>query len=567
MSTRNGKHATDGEAQSGFGVMVPIKKIWPCPLNPRKTFDPDELAGLTQSVRDRGVEVPVLLRPAPGFANSYELIDGERRFRAAVDAGLKTIPALVKHYTDAEVLEAQLVVDVQRANINDVERAAGLQRLITEYGWSLEDAAASIGRSADTVRHMLLLARLDGVGRQGVIDGVIPRSTAMAIARIPGAAARDRVARIVLVGNERHGQHEPPTDEDLARARREGRDPLTYRQTRQIIADRCYRELKRAPFSTKSLDLVPGAGSCGGCPKRGGNLRDDPEYAGVRGDICTDPECYAAKLQAHAERIVEAHKTTGRPVVSGQEAAALFDRFTPTRLQDGRWVDLGTVSWEDPKKRPYEKLLAKPLADQITVAVDPTGTPHRLVPRDAANQELRKRGIRIPGDRTGENRSFSSQRKEDARKHAAAKVAARAANALVASRLRATAGLVAGFPPALAELLRALIRQMAEAVWTQACRAVMLRRRANKGAAKDARDAVRDLADACHGPELVGLLGELVAARVSLGWSGHSRAVSTEEKAFWAAFGVDVEACRKEAEKASEARAKKGKKKRLSGAA
>lgn len=557
MSNRNGKHATNGQAPPESLSQIPLKKIWPCPLNPRKTFDPGELASLTQSIKKRGVEVPVIVRPAPGFAGSYELIDGERRFRAATEAGLKEIPAVVKDYTDAQVLEAQLVVDVQRANINDVERAAGLQRLITEYGWSLEDAAASIGRSAATVRHLLLLARLEGVARQAVIDGLIPTCTAMAIARVPGAAARDLIARIVLIGSHWYGQHKAPTDADLKAAREKGRDPLTYRETREIIANRCYRELKRAPFSPKSLDLVPGAGSCGECPKRAGNLADDPEYAGVRADVCTDPECYEAKVQAHGERIVEAQKATGRPVLSGEEAAGLFDRFTPNRLQDGKgMVDLGTVCWEDPKKRPYEKLLAKPLAEEIVVAVDPTGTAHRLVPRDAANRELRKRGIKIPGERSNNGR-LSSLEKENRRKHVVAKAAAKLANGLVAARLRAAASAVAGYPPEFVELLRAVTREMAESVWSEACRAVMVRRRAGQGVAKDARDIVREIANDSDGPELVGLIGELVAARVSLTWSGY---VLPSKTAFWDSFGVDVKACRDQADKASKDKATKRKK-------
>src|SRR3954451_13508748 len=137
---------------------IPVELIAPNPRQPRRRFDEATLAGLADSVRERGVLQPVLVRPIAG--GTYELVAGERRWRAAGLAGLETLPALVRARDDVQTLEAALIENMAREDLNPVEEALACAALIEELGLTREEVGRRIGRSRVAVSNLLRLLDL-----------------------------------------------------------------------------------------------------------------------------------------------------------------------------------------------------------------------------------------------------------------------------------------------------------------------------------------------------------------------------------------------------------------------
>lgn len=149
--------AVDG-APRGSLRQVPIEQIVPNPFQPRSTFDPEKIRDLADSIRQKGILQPVLLRAKAG--GGFELVAGERRWRAAQEAGLREIPAVLRELDDREMLEAAVIENVQRDDLNPVEEARSYQRLTTEFGLTQDDLARSIGRSRVAITNALRLLKL-----------------------------------------------------------------------------------------------------------------------------------------------------------------------------------------------------------------------------------------------------------------------------------------------------------------------------------------------------------------------------------------------------------------------
>ncbi len=153
---------------------VPIAFVAPNPRNPRRSFADADLADLAQSIREHGVVQPVVVRPARGGEQGrYEIIAGERRWRAAQRAGVTDIPVIVRDVDDRVALELAIVENVQRADLNPVEEASGYQLLIDQHGYTQADLAQVIGKSRSHVANTLRLLRLPDVIRDMLVDGTL----------------------------------------------------------------------------------------------------------------------------------------------------------------------------------------------------------------------------------------------------------------------------------------------------------------------------------------------------------------------------------------------------------
>ena len=152
---------------------VPIEFLSPNPKNPRRHFGDADLTDLAQSIREHGVVQPVVVRPAPGRQDRYEIIAGERRWRAAQRAGLIEIPVIVREVDDRTALELAIIENVQRADLNPIEEAQGYQQLIDEHGYSQADLGQVIGKSRSHVANTLRLLRLPGGIRDMLVDGAL----------------------------------------------------------------------------------------------------------------------------------------------------------------------------------------------------------------------------------------------------------------------------------------------------------------------------------------------------------------------------------------------------------
>lgn len=174
---------------------VPLEFLTANPRNPRKTFDGDELDQLVASVKEKGIVQPILVRPAPGHPNRFEIIAGERRWRAAQKAGLHEVPVTVQDATDKEALELAIIENVQRADLNAIEEANGYQQLIDSFGYSQTDLADVIGKSRPHVVNTLRLLKLPDAVQGHVRDGRLSAGHARALI---GSADAERLAERVV---------------------------------------------------------------------------------------------------------------------------------------------------------------------------------------------------------------------------------------------------------------------------------------------------------------------------------------------------------------------------------
>jgi ParB family chromosome partitioning protein len=175
---------------------LPVDMIAPNPRQPRQTFDQDALHGLSESVRERGVIQPVLVRPCAG--GTYELIAGERRWRAAQLAGLDLLPAVVAPYEDRESLELALIENMAREDLNPIEEARACSLLVDEFGLTREAVGKRVGRSRVAVSNLLRLLDLPDEVLDLLVEGQLSEGHGRALLMAPDHTDRRRLARAAV---------------------------------------------------------------------------------------------------------------------------------------------------------------------------------------------------------------------------------------------------------------------------------------------------------------------------------------------------------------------------------
>jgi ParB family chromosome partitioning protein len=171
---------------------IPTSAIRANPQQPRQYFDEETLAALAESIREVGVLQPVLVREQ---GEGFELIAGERRWRAARRVGLQTIPAIIRHADDAAVLQQSIVENVQREELNPLEEAAAYQQLIEDFSLTHDDVANRVGKSRATVTNMLRLLQLPPAIQRYLKDGSLRMGHARALLGTPDRAFQEQLAR------------------------------------------------------------------------------------------------------------------------------------------------------------------------------------------------------------------------------------------------------------------------------------------------------------------------------------------------------------------------------------
>jgi ParB family chromosome partitioning protein len=172
---------------------IPVSSIEPNPLQPRSHFDEESLASLTDSIRSLGVLQPILVRPLG--PDTYELIAGERRWRAARRAGLQTIPALVRTVENRTSLEHALVENLHRQDLNPLEEAAAYQQLIEDFNLTHEEVGARVGKSRVSITNALRLLQLPASVQRMLVDGQLTAGHARALLGTPDRAYQEWLAR------------------------------------------------------------------------------------------------------------------------------------------------------------------------------------------------------------------------------------------------------------------------------------------------------------------------------------------------------------------------------------
>jgi ParB family chromosome partitioning protein len=205
---------------------LPLERITANPRNPRNRFAEAELTDLAQSIREHGIVQPVVVRPSTLQAGQYELIAGERRWRAAQRAGLTSIPVIIRDVSDRTALELAIVENVQRADLNPVEEARGYQQLIDDHSYTQADLGQVIGKSRSHVANTLRLLRLpepildmlaEGTLSAGHARTLVTAADPVALARRileEGLSVRQAEAIAQSAGEPKSAPRQPPEEKD-----------------------------------------------------------------------------------------------------------------------------------------------------------------------------------------------------------------------------------------------------------------------------------------------------------------------------------------------------------------
>lgn len=187
--------AFEGRSEKKSEIVLKITEIEPNREQPRKNFDEDSLLELADSIKQFGVIQPLLVQKKQ---DHYEIIAGERRWRAAKMAGLKEVPVIIKKYTDKEILEISLIENIQRENLNPIEEARAFKRLLTEFQMKQDEVAERVSKSRTAVTNSMRLLKLDERVQQMVIDEMITTGHARALIGIEDAELQYQLANQIF---------------------------------------------------------------------------------------------------------------------------------------------------------------------------------------------------------------------------------------------------------------------------------------------------------------------------------------------------------------------------------
>lgn len=311
-------------------------------------------AGLVRSVREQGVLQPLLVRPVDDddrVEHDFEIVCGHRRALAAVAAGLERVPVVVRHMTDAEVQEAQLVENGQREGIHPLDEARAIEALYAIHNdW--RRVGDRLGRSASYVRRRAELVVLSKRMQKRFLDGEFDVTSALLIATLPSSEAQERCFKAVF-----EARWNGPGDAD---------------DVKQWLEENARRDLAKASFDTADASLFPVAGACTVCPKRAGAqklLFVDVKLA----DTCTDPTCYREKQDAHWKRVRAAAKKNKTKTLKVSEAKDTFLTHGDGTKYSSPLVSLREKVYVGSKRKSYDQALGKRARDEgrVTLAQNP----------------------------------------------------------------------------------------------------------------------------------------------------------------------------------------------------
>jgi ParB family chromosome partitioning protein len=276
----------------GTYEQVDLGAISPSTTNPRKHYDDASMAELAASIRESGVQQPILLRP---LADGFEIVCGERRYRAAKAAGLETIPAIVRELADETAYQAQIIENLQREDLGPMEEAESYG-IIARSGTPVIDIASKVGKTGAYVAQRLQLLKLIKKAQEALVADKLPLGHAIEISKL--AAAEQPKALEYAMESWRH---------------------TTLPQLKEYIQREYRLVLSKAPFSIKDASLHPAAGACVDCSKRTG--ADALLFNDVKeGDSCLESKCYGVKVKTlihiRIEELKKSQSTT--PMLSSQ---------------------------------------------------------------------------------------------------------------------------------------------------------------------------------------------------------------------------------------------------------
>ena len=234
-------------------MLVPVETIHPNPDQPRRHFDADDLNDLAGSIRSKGIIQPLVVRAHPVKAGEYEIVAGERRWRASQLAQLHELPVVVREFSDLDVLEIAIIENIQRADLNPIEEAIGYRQLMDKFGHTQEQMAEALGKSRPHIANVLRLLALPEEVQRFVIKGSLSSGHARALITAPNASD---LARVVIARG------------------------LSVRQTEKLVKEPKAPGKERAPKSAKDADTRALEGDLSAALKMAVSIAHNPGQEG-----------------------------------------------------------------------------------------------------------------------------------------------------------------------------------------------------------------------------------------------------------------------------------------------
>lgn len=303
--------------------LLDLDKVIRSSINPRRRFNEGALNELASNIRRHGVLQPILCRPTKvGDDEFFEIVAGERRWRASRIAEQPQVPAIVREMTDTEALEIAVIENAQREDLHPLEEAEGFEALLKSYGHSeantqsVDDLAAKIGKSRTHIYNRLKLLQLIPDLRDAFFKDEFNATVAQQLARLPA-------------------KMQPKAYAALRKATADG-EPINVRESAKLLRAQFHLRMDRATFPIEDASLLEGAPACTQCPKMSGN---EPDLFGDEPDnVCTDGDCFQGKKLAFNERIKAKAREEGLEVMDGDNARAMLKFGTASDELNGDYV-------------------------------------------------------------------------------------------------------------------------------------------------------------------------------------------------------------------------------------
>jgi ParB/RepB/Spo0J family partition protein len=363
-------------AEAGERKHIPLDLLDDSPFNPRKTFNPKKVADIANSMKAVGQIQPIVARAVSG--GRFEIAAGHTRKRAAVEADLGTLDAIVRDLDDDEMIIIGLTENGDREDLPPLEEADAYKALI-DRGWTVDRIVDGTGKSDAHVRRRLQLTKVCAAARQAVVDGKLLANAAAALARLE--SEKDQLAVLDRVLKSWKSGDKPWSADDI-----------------EFDIKARTRILSKAPFDVKDKKLVDGAKACAQCPKRTqAQAEIFPENVDEN-DRCLDGDCWSTKLKAHDDAFVERAKKRGLQILDADASKRVFPGGTngagtaytaPSFIALDAECYVGHVAGVEPKK--WGDLVKGD--DGRFVAFDGEGRPHEVMKEADAKKAA---GIKPP---------------------------------------------------------------------------------------------------------------------------------------------------------------------------
>jgi ParB/RepB/Spo0J family partition protein len=341
--------------------LIDHKLIVPSADNPRRSCDERRLQELAASIREHGILEPLLVRPAQK-KQRFEIISGERRWRAAAIARLRALPCVVMSADDERAFQMRIIENLQREDVHPLDEAQAFAEMMTRFGREAGEIAAGIGRSTGYVWRRRQLVELPERAQQALRDGSLHLSVAELLVTVAPELRDEALGDLMM-----------PHVTTLSAARR-------------IIEARYRTQLKGAPFDVRDAQLYPEAGSCARCPRKSGNaplLFEDEEQPK---NICLNPACFAEKVRRATGRALERARAEGVQVIEDEKTLRQIFPYTGSSVSTAcAFVDADATCPDD-----IERTWRQVIGDRLPLyaAVDPAGRAHFLYKRREARRAV-----------------------------------------------------------------------------------------------------------------------------------------------------------------------------------